>query len=58
MSVRIWVRVSDTVRVCVSLGLRLGLLRIWRHLLEMCILLFIILDARPHAIHLRLRNLY
>ena len=29
------------------------LLRMWRHLLEMCMLLFIMLDARPHAIHLR-----
>ena len=29
------------------------LLRMWRHLLEMCKLLFIMLDARPHAIHLR-----
>ena len=34
------------------------LLRMWRHLLEMCILLFIMLDARPHAIYLRPRNLY
>ena len=34
------------------------LLRMWRHLLEMCMLLFIMLDARPHAIHLRPRNLY
>ena len=35
-----------------------NLLRMWRHLLEMCMLLFIMLDARPHAIHLRPRNLY
>ena len=34
------------------------LLRMWRHLLEMCMLLFIMLDARPHAIYLRPRNLY
>ena len=32
------------------------LLRMWRHLLEMCIRLFIMLDARPHAIHLRPRG--
>ena len=32
--------------------------KMWRHLLEMCMFLFIMLDARPRAIYLRPRNLY
>ena len=28
----------------------------WRHLWEMCMFLFIMLDARPRAIYLRPRN--